>query len=540
MSVLKVNKTQQLEGGPFNKMNNLCNVFLEPQTGVVDMTKSYVELETVFTTVGGAEVTENVFLGYVDDTQTEEVNYTPACFIKHCKLQSDKKGLLEENRYVNVLNQTLEGITSKSQDHTGSYLYGRADPVLLDRDTKKANLQVPLKDILGVGSLNDFPMDWLGTVQLQLEFENKNTLAYQKPQGVALEDIGLEDIENDTGDDIIVNTLTTVPVFATPGSNVTSFFPPGVECTFSYTRSDVTGTITTSRVVQSASLNADKTMTLNLATPLLTLPDGVNLTDVLLVDNGVDNIVMNDIDDGDDHTVLVQGSTDVEFYEGDSVSITYAQTSGGTTTYNFLLTKIVSVDDSGTQPEYTIADALPDGDVTNIRVTEHNWEALDYEIIKVNVVLYSLPGKTAPSIMAYTTNHLEMDNMLATTDYRRQFDVEENTDKAMMLTPVNSLISTLDNASSFRVSIDNIDTTNRDVVLDYVNDNTLYYDRLIQNMDDVVSLNLVNDNLRLFLIPQQMPTDGMRHAFNVRLYSDEGMGSKVVYLFKKIATEITK
>lgn len=535
MSVLKVNKTQQLEGGPFTKSNNLCNVFLEPQSGIVDMTKSYVELETTFTNQAGELVSENVFLGYVDNTQAEEVNYTPACFIKHCKLQSDKKGLLEENRYVNVLNQTLENITTQSQDHTGSYLYGRADPVLLDKDSKKANLQVPLSDILGVGSLVDFPMEWMGTVQLQLEFENKNTLAYQKPQGAGVLDVEFADYTNNSGSDVQLYQLTSTTLFSSSFA-VSTYFPPGTECSFTYQRSDATGLQTASRVVESANINNDNTITIVLSTALPTVPDGVELTEIVLENNGVDTISMNDVLATDDHTKLTQEAGAVEFNVGDSITVAYLSAN----TNSFMITKITAVDETGTTPVYTIADALPDGDITHIEVSEHNWASLNYEITKVNVVLYNLPGKVAPSAIEYLTNHLEMDNMLTTTDYRRQFDVEENADKVMMLTPVNSLVSTLDNASSFRVSVDNVDTTNRDVVLDYDNDNTLYYDRLIQNMDGVVSLNLVNDNLRLFLIPQQMPTDGMRHALNVRLYSNDAMQSKVVYLFKKIATEITK
>jgi hypothetical protein len=542
MSVLKVNKTQQLEGGPFTTMNNLCNIYVEPQAGVVDMSKSYLELETVFTNQGGDEVTENVFLGYVDEDDIEEVNYTPACLIKHCKLQCEKKGLLEENRYINVLNQTLENITKESQDHVGSYLTGRSDPILLDRDTKKANLQVPLSDILGVGNVAEFPVEWMGKLQLQLEFENQNTLAYQKPQGFALEDIEMQNVTNTSGSVAPVNSLTTVPIFGTTGTNVTQFFPPGVECSFTFTRSDQGTPTTVSRVVESAVLNSDKTVTLTLASSLTNLPNGVNVTGITLNDNGVDNVAMNDVDSGDNHLVLVQGSTNVEFNVNDSIAISYSTTAGGVTTYDILLTKVVEVDDSGTQPEYTIEDELPDGDVTDIRVVEHNWASLNWIIQKVNLVLYSLPGKKAEPTLAYITYHVEMDNMLATTDYRRQFDTEENTDKAMMLTPTNTLVSTIDSATSFRVSVDNIDTTNRDVFIDYINDNTLYYDRLIQNMDGVVSLNLINDNTRLFLIPQQMPTDGMRHVLNVRLYSDlpQGMQAKVVYLFKKVAMEVNK
>lgn len=540
MSVLKVNKFQQLEGGPFTTVNNLCNVFVEPQAGVVDMTKSYVELETKFKNQGGEYVSEGVFLGYVDQEQEEEVNYTPSALIKHCKFQCEKKGLLEENRYINRLNQTLEGIVKTSQDHTGSYLYGRADPVLLDENLQTANLQVPLSDILGCGDLSTFPAEWLGKLQLQLEFENQNQIAYQQFDGVGLQAIEFKNVNNsgDVAQPISTLTTTTGSSFKT----ASSFFPAGANCSITYNRSDETDETTVNAVVASSSLNSDNTITVKFTEVIVSLPAGVNMTDITLNDNGLDAVPMADIGEEDNHSELTDNTGNDNFNIGDDVVISYSLTPGTTSNYDILVTKITSKTPGTGSIVYGIADPLPDGNVSDILVVEHNWQALSYEIQKVNLVLYGLPKKAVPSSLVYYTYHLEMDNMLATSDYRRQFDIEENTYRTLMLTPVNSLVSTNDNASSFRVSIDNVDTTNRDVVIDYINDNTLYYDRLIQNMDGVQSLLLVNDNLDLFVIPQTMPPDGMRHALNVRLYSDaeQGMQAKVVYMYKKIAMEVSK
>jgi len=540
MSVLKVNKFQQLEGGPFTTVNNLCNVFVEPQAGVIDMTKSYVELETKFKNQAGQYVSEGVFLGYVDDEQEEEVNYTPSAFIKNCKLQCEKKGLLEENRYINRLNQTLEGITKTSQDHTGSYLYGRADPILLDENLQTANLQVPLADILGTGKLGQFPAEWLGKLQLQLEFENQKPLAYQQFDGVGLETVEFNNQNNTSGAVLLVNSLTTTAGYTF--KTVDSFFPVGANCNITYTRTDQGATTTKNVVVQSASLNGDSTVTILFTEIIESLPAGVNMNDIELNNNGLDAIPMADIGEEDDHDKITDNSGNDNFNVGDEVAISYSQTPATASVYNILITKITSKTPGMGSIVYGIADDLPDGNVNDILVVEHNWSALSYEIQRVNLVLYGLPMKKAEPKLIYSTYHLEMDNMLATTDYRRQFDIEENAVRTMMLTPVNSLVSTNDDATSFRVSIDNVDTTNRDVTINYPDDNTLYYDRILQNMSGVVNLNLVNDNLDLFVIPQTMPADGMRHSLNVRLYSDtdDGMVAKVVYMFKEIAQEVDK
>jgi hypothetical protein len=539
MSVLKVNKFQQLEGGPFTAVNNLCNVFIEPQAGVIDLTKSYVELETKFKNQGGEYVTEGVFLGYVDPEQDEEVNYTPACLIKHCKLQSDKKGLLEENRFINRLNQTLEGMTKYSQDHVSSYVYGRADPILLSEDLQTANLQVPISDILGVGTLSQFPAEWLGKLQLQIEFENQNQLAYQQFDGVGLQTIDFKDMNNTSGSSLSVKTLTTstTDTFST----VDNWFPAGAVCSITYNRTDETDETTVNRVVESASLNSDGTITVSFTEILEVLPNGVNMTDIVLNDNGIDCVPIADLGEEDEHDTLTDNTGNNNFNVGDNIVISFSQVAGTQTVYSILATKILTKVQNEGAWIYTIEDELPEGNVSDILVVEHDWSALSFEIQKVNVVLYGLPMKAAANAMTYETYHLEMDNMLETMDYRHQFNIEENVVRALMLTPVNSLISVPDNASSFRVSVDNVDTTNRDVVLDYADDNSLYYDRLVQNMKTISNFALVNDNADLFVIPQQMPQDGMRHALNVRLYSDNvAMTAKVVYVFKSLAVEFTK
>ena len=538
MSVLKVNKFQQLEGGPFTAVNNLCNVFIEPQAGVIDLTKSYVELETKFKNQGGEYVTEGVFLGYVDPEQDEEVNYTPACLIKHCKLQSDKKGLLEENRFINRLNQTLEGMTKYSQDHVSSYVYGRADPILMSEDLQTANLQVPISDILGVGALSQFPAEWLGKLQLQLEFENQNQLAYQQFDGVGLQTIDFKNVNNTTGAPLTVKALTTTNNDSF--STVDSWFPAGAVCSITYNRSDETDETTVNRVVESASLNSDGTITVSFTEILEVLPAEVNMTDIVLNDNGIDCVPMADLGEEDEHTTLTDNTGNNNFNVGDNIVISYSQVVGTLTVYSILATKILTKVQNEGAWLYTIEDELPEGNVSDILVVEHDWSALSFEIQKVNVVLYGLPMKKPADAMTYETYHLEMDNMLETTDYRHQFNIEEDVVRALMLTPVNSLISVPDNASSFRVSVDNVDTTNRDVVLDYADDNSLYYDRLVQNMKTISNFALVNDNADLFVIPQQMPQDGMRHALNVRLYSDNAMSAKVVYVFKSLAVEFTK
>lgn len=535
MSLVKINKYQQLEGGPFTKSNNLCNVFVEPQTGVVDMTKSYVELETKFK-LNGNYVQEGVLLGSADPDGIEEVNYTPAALIKNCKLASEKVPLIEEHRFINVLNQTLETIEKKEEDHTGNFIYGRADPLLLDSNGQ-GNLQVPLSDILGCGKLSQFPIEKTGKLQLQLEFENKLDVAYQQETGVPLRECPCGEVLNGTGSALPVTTIRTMSTFVNGESDLTDyFFPIGTTCTITYVRTDQAPTVTTvQRVVSAASLEADDTVSVQFSTAVATLPAGVNMVNVVITTNGIDGLNCNALEAGDDRDVVTQTSGTPGLHVGDEVDVAYGIVDGAGFKFEILTTSIVAISGG---VEYTLADDLPAGDIENISIREHNWEVVDYEIQKVNLVLFCLPNAKVSGPTMYTTYHLEMTNMLETVDFRQQYDVEENCLRAILLSPVETLVSTHDGAIAWRISIDNVDTTNRDVLLNYVGDNTLYYDRLIQNMEKLQSLLLRNSNLDVFVIPQQMPTDGRRHVLNVRLYSNDNMSAKVVYVFKQIVMEL--
>jgi len=133
---------------------------------------------------------------------------------------------------------------------------------------------------------------------------------------------------------------------------------------------------------------------------------------------------------------------------------------------------------------------------------------------------------------------LEMQNQQdGLLDWRQQYDLESGAIAVYLMTPMDSLVSVRDTVSSFRVSMNNIDTTNRDVEIDSAN-NSLYYDRLYNTYStDLVNLNLVNFSADVFILPEKVPLNGMRNLMNVRLYSTEPMTAKIVYLYKKLMAE---
>ena len=66
----------------------------------------------------------------------------------------------------------------------------------------------------------------------------------------------------------------------------------------------------------------------------------------------------------------------------------------------------------------------------------------------------------------------------------------------------------------------------------------MYFDRLISNIPVMSNFTMVNQNANVFVIPETIQQSNQPNVLNVRLYSAEAMGAKIVYLFKKVLVEM--
>jgi hypothetical protein len=527
----------QHEGGTFNKSNNLLNVQVPVLDGSTDLSTAYLELEGVsFKTNAGVDVTENVALGYVDGVNT--VEYDSSAFIKNLKITSERLPLIEEVRFINRRTQTQRCLTKSVSAMQNEFFTGRGGRCVLDANGK-CNLQVPLSQICGLGEVDSLDMSATGAVNFQIELENQNTVATEYELGLEVLDYECADLVNNTGGAVEYNYIVLTN---TVNSDLEAglMFPAGSALTISYTHS-VDGDRTADVTIESVAVDdATKVCTLTFTENWLPLEDGESATD-MTVDNDVASAECANVADADARNlVVVQGESANFFQLGSAQMVSFL------TAVNRVFVKVGIIKTAvqvGPNVNVTFtSDLLEDGNLTLVQIRAPAFDVLDYDIEKINVVLRNNPyynGKFEP--LAFSTYHLEMINMPPNyTDFRQQFDIEAGVWRLEWLTPTANLVSTLDGVTSYRVSVDEIDTTNRDVELATGN-NSLYYDRLIQGYSsDLINLNLVNVSQDVFIIPELLDMSPQRRMVNLRLYSDDPMTQKVVYLYKSIMVQLTK
>ena len=533
----KIFKYMQHEGGTFNKSNNLLNIQVPALDGSTDLSTGYLELEGVtFKTQAGVNVTENVALGYVDGAQT--VEYDTSAFIKNLKITSDNLPLIEEVRFINRRTQTQRALTKSVSVLENQFFTGRGGRCVLDANGK-CNLQVPLSEICGVGAISSLDMSATGAVNLQIELENQNTVATEYALALEVVEYECNDIENDSGGALEYNYVVLTNTFNS-ALEASLMFPAGSALTISYTHS-VDGARTADVTVESLAVdNATKVCTLTFTENWLPLEDGENVTD-MTVDNDVASAECADVGAPDARNLVVVQGESADFFQPGSLQLVSFLTAANRVFVKLGVIKTAVQAGANVNVTFT-SNLLEAGALTLVQIRAPAFQRLDYDIEQVNIVLRNNPsynGKFPP--VEFSTYHLEMINMPPNyTDFRQQFDIEPGVYRLEWMTPVDNLVSTLDNVSSYRVSVDEIDTTNRDVELSETN-NSVFYDRLIQAYSsDLINLNLVNVSQDVFVIPELIDMSPMRRMVNLRLYSDAAMSQKVVYLYKSIMVQLTK
>lgn len=529
----KILKYQQHEGGTFTKTNNLLNIQIPAMQGVTQLSNAYLELEKVsFKDETGLAVTDNVMLGFVNGENM--VTYDSSAFIKNMKITADKQPLIEEVRFVNRRTQTQKNLFKGTTAQKNEYFTGRGGRVLLD-ENGQANLQIPLSSVCGFGTVGALDMtNMTGEVNFQIELENQHTLAVEYIEGFELTEIPCDDIENDTQANDPVSSVVVTSTFERE-ETAEIMFPIGSRVTISYTHSE-TGAGTADATVE-AIVYDDTTnkASLVLTEVIVTLAPTESLTDITLSNDVVSYQGANPAG----ATLLVTPLPDYPFTfpVGMTLQVNYLDDEE----YYVVSGQVLSTEAQGDDLLVTFTLPLfPDGsNPTDIRVAVMGLQNLDYEIEKVNLVFRNNPMAEVktPSII-FSTYHVEMANMPAGLyDYRQQFDIEAGVNRLEWLTCVDNLVSDIDTATSYRVSVNELDTTNRDVEL--VGTKALYYDRLIEGYDELVNLNLVDFSQSVLVIPEKVIPQDTRLMVNLRLYaSDEPMQTKIVYLYKLMDVQL--
>jgi hypothetical protein len=196
-------KLQSKEGFSYAPGANKNINFDFSEAGVVDMTKSYVILNTsavvtpdpALVTAAGAGFVQMASVGLLGAEGL--LPYKTSSLVRNSRFKSKTNPFYVENRELNLREANLQHYTKDLQDHQQDALYGSGTSVLdsetgrirssvfLDKvisgnlvsKVRAPDLIVPLKDLLGdVGDMQLFPAGLMGEMGLELEIEDRFNL----------------------------------------------------------------------------------------------------------------------------------------------------------------------------------------------------------------------------------------------------------------------------------------------------------------------------------------------------------------------------
>jgi hypothetical protein len=498
----KYQRLTQIEASPLTSSGaKIITHQFDGSAGGVNWGKSYMELETQFVDPAGNPYVQPVALMDL----ASEIKYSPSAMLQNVRLSHSAVGVLEENRNVNVHNQTEQYVT-KSRGELQTKLQEGYGVVQVD-STGLGHLIVPCSDILGMGAMVStmdgdqqipyvFPLDKRGgdcTLRCELEDQvplfctQAPIIGTTSPGPVALTFANIAGPANDTAISrltLVANTFADAPaqaLYLQAGRSAIVNFTLGGN-TFSIpvvirSVSALNGIITFDRVWVNQPAGG------GITTISLSLENAGAITGPLIGDDANATLASQNI--------TIPNSTVAQFIVGATyTSIVNAVLPAGVTTLftasAVLQSKAVnavtatSVDLVFTT---TIVPAIPitNADNNSAVFLYLNKTALTARVNQVNLNLYRQPSPNDKPFI-YTTLSLEKAVVPSgLTQYQNQFQLESALSGfKLLLTQQNKLVATFaePDLSSYRVAINNKDVSNRDLVVDPAQNCQAYLDRL--------------------------------------------------------------
>lgn len=496
----RILKLHSVEGGPFTPTYN--RVTYDVQVGgLLDLTKSYFNF--VVSVPQAPASSTPVFLG------RDGMQYYPVALIRHAKLISSTKGVLEEIPYVNILSMNLKYFQLDSDSDRSLSIYASSPVDVASLPTSGLTgvtsiaMPVPLSDVFGCAStMTDLDTEQLGSLRVELELESSQKLfqtsyftGSDPTQSFTLSaPVGCADL----GAAGTVLTLT--------GQLPLTTLPAGARVYVSYTPQQGGPPVVDQKYYVLA--RADTThITLEAQIPQATAISfkyysSAMLGSGIIAQDGAQKV-----------TLQLQSAADPGILPNSWLQILYtAQTPAQTFTDYTLNTKVISATYNAGVATVTLATGLTPILAAGLNLNFLGISAIkiygisnlseDYSISKAELVLYQSPmppkmkGKHSKAgKMAIRTFSCEPATSVQTTDYRRQFILEPGVVNAWIM-PIGqrvqsesvNLLASVNNAGvissvapqspAYRLSLDSVDLTSRDVRLDQ-GGTTLHQDRLL-------------------------------------------------------------
>jgi len=534
----------QKESGPFTPSNNLVSIDFEPGN-VTDLSKSYLDMEVVFSDQDGNPLPESrVHLGEV----VTECKYDASCFVKHATLRSDTVGLIEQQRYVNVYEQNMKQYTMSSEEEKASVALGNSEVVLDASGT--GHLIFPLEKILGCAKNGQmFPDYRMGQTRLELELEDKLQVAYAIDVNLMTEFTFTCDVQDSVNE--IANATITQPFT----SSFAKYFAIGRNYEVEY---DVDGGATATAEVTLASFSQDavtKKVTVVFDEPI-DVPNGSDITNLTFLSIEAENpnaFICDDVAGGAAATQVseftVNNALVGNFRAGEKYTLGFlVQTTAGLdpadvydTFTASLKTAIIDV----TTPTdiiltFETAYTIPaNKELTDVfifgapELAHVNWS-----VTKINLVQAKPLAKQEVKEYVFQTQLLEQVNHPAVNQFRRQVQLEANTDLVVAINPLAGTFLGFDQYNVYRNSVNGIDTITKDVEISHTSNGSLYYDRLLYAFDDLKRLQAGNGLLNVSVVPERITPEQALEPNNVIEFQfQHTIGNPVVagmwYFFKR-------
>jgi hypothetical protein len=516
----------------------LTHIEIDPM-GQSDFNRSYLDLHIMFKDGTGNYIYgEKIYQGDINSASP----YDGQCLIRNCRLSCDQLGILEENLKVNVYHQTFRRLLKNKQQTQSSQVFGN-EFVVPDAESGMAHILVPLSSILGLGN-QIYDNQRCGNSTLRLELEFQLDLFYRDANAEdAFFEMAIEEVENATGNPLPVSTLTIAQQFHDEDT-ANQFFYVGQVYTITGQAGD--DEIDVAGTLQSISWNGTANeVSLTFEEQLFTLADDEVFDGGLITSLNGDECDPITIDEsGAFNSVRVDTATATDYLPNTVCKVgayDNADDEWWITTTAVIQTAVQDGADVVITFTENLASGITEGtEITGVFVVALDLNPVNWEVHQIDLVLHKLLQPMKMGKMTYDTWSLEQTNQPQTANYRKQFYTEPDVYKFAYLTPNGSLISEVNDANSYRFTLNNIDLTNRDIPIDFADNNSLYNDRLVMNVDGLASVvGSPAGTLTTAVYPDRCPL-GQQNMVELQLsnINGEAMAGVVGHFFKIRARQV--
>jgi len=452
---------------------NLCDFVMPQGLGVIDMSKSYIAFNSLIenSPAGAGAVPEVVNAGFFLDVDADGTQYNvpTSALVRNCHITASNVGQIESIRRQDSLSCAMFSLNHTAEEQKSdmnvlsAFNNGRGTDVFTtygleavvnnvspngsEIDTKDVSrnitrdLKVPLKDIFGIGAVEDWDLQKWGETRIHIETNFTKLKSHQWG--------GLEDVTtgfNTTTFQGAIEAMADVPGSASAPNNVN---PVIIEMSTTYGDPNY---VFPFFVGQTVLINAAASA-------------GGNVVD--------NERIIKSIRYGTDNTSTPATGRGKIFITLDAAFFTNAET--GTVSLTTILMK-AKVDDT----------------------------TLKNTVTRAELVLFTrndLEAKDTTSEIDYRTFSTEEDNGNNIALFNRSYMLEPECENFVVCCiPDSQILPTL-NVTSYRYAIDNVEQTgNRDIEMSQTDKqgSSLQYERLIRCLDLSMSLPLRNAQLKFY------------------------------------------